>query len=475
MGLATIRALTIFREANPPPLFNPDDKTVIIKIGPEDRQLDRLQTNMEQRLQPNGMTRQALALIARLGDAFEQPDPEQAVEALGLVIAHAAVIARIGHLGIGPIIDLGVALRRSEVQPAIAGAKIARAILGRIGPALTRDMDRERMLLVEALGYAIAKAIDDVEIGHDVEVRDARELFTRIAGEVEAGKLPRAPAAAATEQPRDNRPAPVDPARKAEALAQLQAAAEVIDAPVNVPVEEIQRRAREEPTARHRKPTVLEHNTGRETVRVVGPPGADPSAMAAVMERELAHAAVRQAEEDAFMSTVATEGFAAAITKHKPAVDPSTITGLTVREASAIIRDGAAALVPRGEDIGITRTKIYEQHIAPATAEERRLGVSAATVCPQCGAPMAPSKVYRRDGAGRAEIEPAGGFTEASDLHGDIYLCSNGHEHHAKHLAALRANSLAAAQETVLPPGQAPVRPVQVERSGRHFPAPRRK
>lgn len=490
------------------------------KPGSDSRRLFQLQHRMAQRVMPYDLVRQALLLIGRLGDTFEEQDPERAVEALGLVLVHASIIALIEHLAIGPIIDLGIALRRTDTaEPLRAAAMVARAVMRGRTPESARSPDEDRMALVEALGMAIAKGMDDCEIAHEVEIRDPRELLERIAREVAIGELPRRrPASGLYDYaPRDNRPRPMDPERKAAALAQLQAAAEQLDAVeiglvdidgAGAPITEVELDGRRphaqivvprpgladigqacEPAMRETIEERMAHARSFASEYLQAP--ASPS-MAEVMERELQHAEQRAAADDEFMATVATDGFAAAITKHKAPVDPATITGLAdsmpppevqragivevpPRHAMTMVASAAMAAWRSGPPPGVPETtggpfwregetpivrglvddpdgrrsesdaELRERlkpqgpppgvpYIAPATAEEKRLGVSAGTVCPQCAAPM------------------------TSDPRDDLYRCNNGHEHSGRYRAALGAPVMRNARQFP------PPRPVTIER-----------
>lgn len=475
------------------------DREPYITSGGGARSME-LQYQLTDRATPFETTRQALAVIGRLGVTFTTEDDEHAVEQLGLIMVHAAVIATIEHLAVEPIIALGRDLtKRQDVQPLRAAATLATA-------ANLYAMGREprQLALVDGLALAIAKALDDCEIGHGLTI-EPFELYRHIGAEVVAGKLSMRTVGEPHAKSREAAPGvstaalpPSPSARRAEALTDLQAAADALH---DNPGRDMTMAPHpEEPTARHQRPTTdaagtpitEEHldgrrphaqlvvRTPRETISVTGPADADPSVLCRLMERELAHAALRVAEDDAFMSTVATDGFAAAIRKHKAPVDPATIGGIVEVPPRHAMTLGAAAAMAAwiGEDIPLHSDNLHYQppdeefharaprqgpppgvprgDIPPATAEEQRLGVSAATVCPQCAASMVPF------GDTRA--------TATSDPDGTVYRCSNGHEISDR---ALRALVEAAQQaEATAPP--ATERPAPVTRGGRHFPPPRK-
>lgn len=420
----------------------------------------------------------ALAVIGRLGVTFSAEDAEHAVEQLGLIMAHAAVIATMEDLGVEPIIALGRELtKRQDVQPMRAAAVLATA-------ANLFGVGREprQLALVDGLALAIAKALDDCEIGHGLTI-EPLELYRHIGAEVIAGKLSMQTVGEPHGKPREAAPGvstaalpPSPSARRTEAFANLQAAADdlmepacerVIEVPIGYRSDEFEQRrcgkrpalsgfcaehtqTREEPTARHRRPTTdaagtpitEEHLDGRRPYAqlVVHTPRESILGPCSVCGRPTGGCCT-VAELDAM-----------------PLHSDNLHYRLPDEEFHARPpRQGPPPGVPRGEDIGIVKCKTYEQRIPPATAEEQRLGVSAETVCPQCAAPM--TVVHGND------VVPC-------DL--DIHRCENGHEHTSQHLAALRADRLAAANETVLPPGQAPARPAPVTRGGRHFPPPRK-
>ncbi len=117
--------------------------------------------------------RAILAVIACSGEVFRETDAERAVDAFGSVLVNAAWLLAAHRLAIGPVLDLArVFTRRGDIRPVEAPGKLALAALrrGSVVPGLYRE------LLVDALAYSIAKALDDCEMVHEITI-DVRELI----------------------------------------------------------------------------------------------------------------------------------------------------------------------------------------------------------------------------------------------------------------------------------------------------------
>lgn len=160
----------------------------------------------------------ALQVIADLGAVFDAENPEPAVEALGRLLVHAALVASCARMAIAPIIALGREMTKdsgvSNELPLKPASVLAAAVL-----SWHKNTDEER---VRGLAMAIAKALDDCEIVHELKI-DPLELFKVAAREVLDGvAYPRTSEAVAGVRVIDKA------AVRAEAWAQLRQASEVI-------------------------------------------------------------------------------------------------------------------------------------------------------------------------------------------------------------------------------------------------------
>lgn len=124
----------------------------------------------------------ALEVIAALGQVFDAEEAERAVEALGRLLVYASLLAGFGRMAIAPIIALGREWTRdsgvSSELPLKPASVLAQAVLG---------PRREPAAVVRGLAMAIAKALDDCEIVHELKI-DPLELFLVAAREVLDGK-----------------------------------------------------------------------------------------------------------------------------------------------------------------------------------------------------------------------------------------------------------------------------------------------
>lgn len=154
----------------------PPIRTAILPSEADDLQMrlaDRLRRHPHQH---------ALEVIADLGRVFDAEDTEPAIEALGRLLVHASLLAGCERMAIAPVILLGRELTRdssvSNELPLRPAAMLAWAALGR---------SHDDAAIVRGLAMAIAKAIDDVEIVHELKI-DPLELFKVAAREVLDGK-----------------------------------------------------------------------------------------------------------------------------------------------------------------------------------------------------------------------------------------------------------------------------------------------
>ena len=142
---------------------------------------DDLQMRLADRLYRHGH-QHALEVIADLGRVFDAEDREPAIEALGRLLIHASLLAGRERMAIAPIIALGRELTRdsqvSSELPLRPAAMLAWAALGR---------SHDDAAIARGLAMAIAKAIDDCEIVHELKI-DPLELFKIAAREVLDGK-----------------------------------------------------------------------------------------------------------------------------------------------------------------------------------------------------------------------------------------------------------------------------------------------
>lgn len=177
---------------------------------------DDLQMRLADRLHRHAH-QHALEVIADLGRVFDAEDREPAIEALGRLLVHASLLAGCERMAIAPIIALGREMTRdsqvSNELPLRPAAMLAWAAL---------DHRRDPPIIVRGLALAIAKAIDDCEIVHELKV-DPLELFKIAAREVLDGKpvtVVTAPAVQPTQ--------PDKAAQRAIAWAELRKASEAV-------------------------------------------------------------------------------------------------------------------------------------------------------------------------------------------------------------------------------------------------------
>lgn len=130
----------------------------------------------------------ALGVIEEMTETFLADMPnsaEGALDGLGDTCVYAAQLCTGNRLALGPVLDLArVFTSRSGLKLLTAPGVLAQVVLK--GAQKIRGLDDEnrfRTRLVGALAMCIAKAIDDVEVMHDVRVRVA-EVFGVVAGEV---------------------------------------------------------------------------------------------------------------------------------------------------------------------------------------------------------------------------------------------------------------------------------------------------
>ncbi len=162
-----------------------------LHLPPTASEIDHMQDALYARAIPCTSHNMALALIAHLGATFAQEFAEQAIESLGLVLAHAAVLASMERMTFEPIIGLAQDFRRrQDVEPIQASGAVAAATAFRSPLAIDRaaplSAEAQRLAIADALALALAKAIDDVEIGHSITVHPV-ELLLVIGREILAG------------------------------------------------------------------------------------------------------------------------------------------------------------------------------------------------------------------------------------------------------------------------------------------------
>lgn len=124
----------------------------------------------------------ALEVIANLGRVFDAEEAMPAVEALGRLLVAASLFAEHERMAISPIIALGREWTRdsgvSSELPLKPASVLAQAVLA---------PHHEPAAIVRGLAMAIAKALDDCEIVHELKI-DPLELFEVAAREVLDGK-----------------------------------------------------------------------------------------------------------------------------------------------------------------------------------------------------------------------------------------------------------------------------------------------
>lgn len=380
---------------------------------PPPTEILRLQACVADRLIPYDTVRQAMQAIAYLLVTFSSEDAELAVEALGMIMVHASVVCTIEQLAIEPVIDLALALHRSqEVETITAASTLATAIVST--RAAHRRGIEARRAIVDGLGIVIARGLDDVTIGHDVTINPL-ELFERIALEVFDGKLPRRESPIGAQVAViSNRPIPLDAGKRKAATTVLSAAVGVL-------------------TAEQGSGLPLDRMGDLEP-GIPRPAGlAGLAELQAIMERELAHTTIRA---DAKEAEVDAHGYgkaqpAGAIIGLAAVDDPTSPLHGTLREFDLeqgcqsctrlrarieLLTSGARKAWSDADDPRHT-ISVPSPEQALLTEHSRRAvpGLADDEVCPQCAAPM----------------------SRQSASH--IWLCANGHEHTGMDLARLRA------------------------------------
>jgi hypothetical protein len=140
--------------------------------------------------------RMALGIIEEMAETFLSDAPplaEQALDGLGDVCVYAAQLCTSNRLALSPLLDLARMLTRrqntAKLLPVAYGVLAQTVLKGSQKIRGLDDVQRFRLRLIGSLALCIAKAIDDVEIMHDVKVRAgevllvvAREVLARGAG-----------------------------------------------------------------------------------------------------------------------------------------------------------------------------------------------------------------------------------------------------------------------------------------------------
>jgi hypothetical protein len=128
----------------------------------------------------------ALGIIEELGETFEAEDGEHALDGLGDVCVYASQLCTNNRLAIGPILDLARVLQaRQEVQPLLAVGKLAHVVLKHAQNIRGKgDRNVYRIGLVECIALCIAKAIDDCEVMHELQIKSTPHVFSIVGTEV---------------------------------------------------------------------------------------------------------------------------------------------------------------------------------------------------------------------------------------------------------------------------------------------------
>lgn len=130
----------------------------------------------------------ALGMIEEMTETFLANTANQtndALDGLGDVQVYAAQLATSNRLAVMPIIDLArVFTKKTGMIPMHGPGLLAQVVLKRAQKIRGLDDDeRYRKRLVGSMALCIAKAIDDVEIMHDLKVKPEGILLV-VAGEV---------------------------------------------------------------------------------------------------------------------------------------------------------------------------------------------------------------------------------------------------------------------------------------------------
>ncbi|HSR79063.1 MAG TPA: hypothetical protein VLN57_20995 [Xanthobacteraceae bacterium] len=185
-----------------------------LHVGVLPSEADELQLKLSDRLH-RAARLHALQAIADLGRVFDAEDAEPAIEEFGQLLVHASLMAGCYRMAIAPIIALGRALTKDSAISSELPLKPAAALAAAV-------LKGEPIDIVRGLAMAIAKALDDCEIVHELKI-DPLELFKVAAREMLEGKSASASAVLAVQ--------PVAPDKatlRAEAWAQLRQASEVV-------------------------------------------------------------------------------------------------------------------------------------------------------------------------------------------------------------------------------------------------------
>lgn len=478
--------------------------------------IDELQDQLYVYAIPCDVQRSALAIIEQLGVTFGTDDAERAVEGLGTLLALSAVLATLERLAITPIIELAEIYRsRLDVQPIKASGALAAAVmlvpvLGYERTPIPAEKER-RIAIVDALALAIAKAIDDVEISHDLAIKPIELLYV-VGRELLAGKRaqlvpistpPVADVSVTVRSASGTIEHHALAATASDAHDQLQAAAGAL---VDLEVTEPGDFAVDSGTTAKRRPVGpgaggdpaeppsdhdidLEVDIGdAESAEVLrGVASAPPrdagalieSALHTIAQRELADAEARADANDELMASTAAGGpfwgVGKAPTAEVVGLEPSipnttpktwdefaTKYGVTPGgggsgPTGSSAGGGGAGAGPMMREMGTVR--IPPRHAGthefasqyqqhPMPLSDAVPGLANDRICPQCAAPMSLSGVS------------------------DLWVCTNGHAHDSKDLARVgrQAHTQAAPAANALPPRMQIDRPDPIARSSRNFP-----
>lgn len=174
-----------------------------------------------------------LGIIEEMAETFladTANSAEGALDGLGDTCVYAAQLCTGNRLAIGPILDLARLFTARQMRLLVASGVLAQVVLK--GAQKIRGLDDEnryRLRLVGAIAMCIAKAIEDVEMMHDIAVRPADVLLVVAREVLQRGEghdaIPRAVASEATRTmvtPEEH--ARISEERKSKAMVALQGA-----------------------------------------------------------------------------------------------------------------------------------------------------------------------------------------------------------------------------------------------------------
>ncbi len=140
----------------------------------------------------------AHGVIEELGETFIAEDADKALDGLGDTMVYAGQLAISNRLALAPVLALAEHRVRKNAMAhasigrhaAIAPGLLSHAVLKREqkirayannGPA---ERAKFRLAVVDALGWIIAHALLECELGHDIELVDLRRVYEIVGCEV---------------------------------------------------------------------------------------------------------------------------------------------------------------------------------------------------------------------------------------------------------------------------------------------------